>query len=205
MPLLLKDIEGGRNPKNHVLYCRVHPEARILGYITDPIIESDFAKGYHVYHDHAPPGRCTDYPGIVVNNFGKGKTVFLPIPFFKSYMSKRSPYLKEVLRKIIVEELGVSEKIQIEAPLSVEVVLMQDEEGWLLHLIHIQKETNSIYLEGFERKEPIKVKVSPDWEVANAYQCLTGEEIPFKKIGNWTEFIVNSITDHHIVRIQKKL
>jgi len=205
MPLLLKDIEGGKNPENHVLYCRVHPEARILGYITDPIIESDFSKGYHIYHDHAPPGKCTDYPGIVVNNFGKGKTVFLPVPFFKAYRSKRSPFLKEVLRKVIVEELRVSKKIQVEAPVSVEVVLMQDEKGWLLHLIHIQKETNSIYLEMFERKEPIKVRVSPCWKVADIHQCLSGEKIPFKKTGSWIDFMINSIIDHHIVRIQKKL
>lgn len=202
MPLLLKDAEGGeRNPKNHVFYCTPHPGTKVLGYITDPVIESDFEKGYHVYHDHAPPAKCTNYPGIVLNRFGKGKVIFLPVPFFKAYMSKKSPFLKEILRTLIVKELGVSQKIQIEAPVSVKAVLMQDEDGWLLHLIHIQKETDSMYLENFERCDPIRVRVCPGWGVSSVQKCLDGKKICFEAKNQWTEFVLPMIVDHEIIRI----
>ena len=204
MPLLIKDKTGGDNPPNHVLYCRVRPSTKILGFITDPVIESDFPKGYHIYHDHSPPGNCTDYPGIVVNRFGKGEVVFLPIPFFKAYMSDKSPFLRQVFQQLLVRQLGISQKLRVQGPVSVKTVLMQDDDGWLLHLIHIQKETDSIYLDMFERNEPVKIKVCPGWDITNVYQCLSREKIPFEKSGRWTGFTVKSVTGHQIIRIEKK-
>ena len=209
MPLLLKDQDKGDNPPNHVLYCQAHPDTEILGYITDPVIESDFSTGYYIYHKHSPPGACTEYPGIVVNTYGEGKVIFLPVPFFQTFRPAtkpdpgRSPFLKEVLRVLIQEELGASRKIRVEAPASIKMVLMQDEEGWLLHLIHIQKETDSMYLDRFERKGPIRVKVKPAWRISAIYDCLNGERFQLNSQDDWGEFSVPSVVDHRIIRVEK--
>lgn len=203
MPLLIKDEASGRlNPKNHPMHVQPREGARALAWLMDPIIESDFETGYHVYHDHAPPGHRTEHPGIVLNEFGEGQVVYLPVPFLKGYARKAGPDLKALFRALLREVLGVSEKIRIQAPVSVKHSLMQDQDGWLLHLIHAQKETDAMYLDAFERRDPITVRVRPPWEVSGAEDALTGEAFECRAADGWTEFVVGGVEDHRIVRVR---
>lgn len=140
----------------------------------------------------------------MLNTFGKGRVLFLPLPFFKAYRSSRSPWLKELFRQLVVGVLGVSKRIEVEAPVSVKLVLMQDQLGWLLHLIYLQKETDSMYLDASECRGPIRVRVSPGWEVSRVYTCLRGNELSARRDGKWTVFTVPSITIHGVIRIERQ-
>jgi hypothetical protein len=227
MPLLIKDEASGRyNPANHPLCVNPGPSplgppsplthtrhasggrggkrdngVRVLAWLMDPVIESDFETGYHVYHDHAPPGHRTEYPGIALNKFGDGRVIYFPVPFLKGWQRKAAPQLKSLFRALLLEVLEISEKIRIDAPVSVKQSLMQDEEGWLLHLVHAQKETDAMYLDVFERPDPITVRVRPDWDVAGAEDALTREAFECAEADGWTEFVVPGVRDHTIVRI----
>jgi hypothetical protein len=205
MPMLLKDMASGAlNPKNHVLYCNLRDGARALARIMDPIIESDFEGGKYVYHDHAPPATLTDYPGIVENAYGAGRVVYLPVPFFKAWASKNSPFMKETFRTLVGTVHGVSRRIAIEAPGSIKHSLTKDEDGWLLHLIHVQKETDSMYLDSFHRPGPVGVRVKPDWPVGAVRNALSGERLAFSNVEGWTVFSIPWIKDHQIIRIARK-
>lgn len=202
LPLLLKDTASGRmNPANHSLYTRLREGARPLAMLMDPVIESDFEGGRYVYHDHAPPGRCTDHPGIVLHRYGAGQVVYFPIPFLASYRAKSCPFLKGVFRALLNEVLGVPARVRITAPVSVKTALMEDDAGWLLHLIHLQRETDSMYLDRFHRADPITVRVCPGWPVASLTDCLSGEVFAPHVIDGWTEFTVPGVIDHRIVRV----
>ncbi|MFP4250830.1 MAG: alpha-amylase family protein [Armatimonadota bacterium] len=214
MPLLVKDEASGRmNPKNHAMYVEMRgandrpgegartPGARALAWLMDPVIESNFETGYHVYHDHAPPGSRTEYPGIVLKEFGDGRVVYFAAPFFKGFARKAGPHLKSLFRTLLREVLGVSGKIRITAPVSVKQSLMQDEEGWLLHLVHAQKQTDAIYLDSFKRRDPVAVRLRPDWEITRVEDALTGRAIEFREDFGWTEFVAPGVRDHTIVRI----
>ncbi len=204
MPLLIKDsASGALNPKNHALYCTLHEDARVLAYIMDPVIESDFDGGRFVYHDHAPPACATEYPGIVLNHYGEGQVIYLPVPFFKAFASKCSPLLKEVFRALVTGVFGVSTKVAIEGPVSIKHALMQDEHGWLLHLMHLQKETDSMYLDSFHRPGPIGVRVKPGWKVAAVRECLSGDRITHSNVEGWTVFSLSFVKDHAIIRIER--
>lgn len=218
MPLVIKDEASGRmNPRNHPMYVNMHlspqpplrsgePEdgggARALAWLMDPIIESNFDTGYHVYHDHAPPGYRSEYPAIVLNRFGAGRVVYFPVPFLKGFARKADPSLKALFRTLLNEVLGVSAKIRIEAPVSVKHSLMQDRDDWLLHLIHVQKQTDAMYLDAFRRCDPIRVRVRPGWEVAGVEDALSGEALECREVDGWTEFVVDGIEGHRIVRIR---
>ncbi len=205
MPLLIKDTASDRmNPKNHALLCTPHEGTRVLARIMDPVIESDFEGGRYVYHDHAPPAYLTDRPAITLSEFGAGRVVYLPVPFLRGFESKASPFLREVFRILINDVLGVSAKVRIDAPLSVKHALMEDAEGWLLHLIHVQKQTDSMYLDRFHRADPITVRLRPGWPVAGAENALTGEAFPCTEADGWTELTVPGVTDHTIVRIRRE-
>lgn len=202
MPLLIKDEASGRmNPLNHALHTRLQPGAVALAGIVDPPIESDFETGHFVYHDHAPPAYRTDYPGVVLNRVGRGQVIYLPVPFFAGYATKCSPFLKQLFRALMQQVLGVSQRVRIEAPPSVSASVSEDDEGWLIHLVHLQKYTNSMYLDSFHRPDPIAVAINPDWEVKSASECLTGEQYLLKTDGQWTRFTVPGIPDTLIVRI----
>lgn len=202
LPLLLKDPASGRmNPRNRALYCRPHPGAEVLGWLMDPLIESDFEGGRYIYHDHSPPGRRTEYPGIVVNRFGRGRVVYLPSPYFKAYASKHCPYLREVFRALVEDVLGVSQRARVSAPASVHTAFRQDGDGWLLHLVHLQKQTDGMYLDVFHRADPITVRVRPGRPVTSANDCLTGESFAVEEADGWYGFTVPGVTDHSIVRI----
>jgi hypothetical protein len=168
----------------------------------DPIIESNFDTGYHVYHDHAPPGYRSEYPAIVLNTFGDGRVVYFPVPFLKGFARKADPSLKALFRTLLNEVLGVSAKIRIEAPVSVKHSLMQDGDDWLLHLIHVQKQTDAMYLDAFRRCDPIRVRVRPGWEVAAVQDALSGAALECREVDGWTEFVVDGIEGHRIVRIR---
>ncbi len=65
----------------------------------------------------------------------------------------------------------------LQAPSSVRVMVTQDAEGWLLHLIHIQKESDSMYLDDFERIGPMEIRVNPSWPVRAVTECLSGRSL----------------------------
>jgi hypothetical protein len=191
------------NPRNHALYTRPRPGTRVLAYLMDPVIESDFETGHYVYHDHAPPAYGTEYPGIALSSYGAGQVAYLPVPFLKAYGTKRSPFLKELFRCLVTEVLGVSQRVRIAGPVSVKAAVNQDEAGWLVHLIHLQKQTDSMYLDSFFRPDPITVRVNPGWPVQAARECLSGERYELRQEGQWTEFTVPGIRDHLIIRLAR--
>jgi hypothetical protein len=204
MPLLVKDTASGKaNPENHALYCRVRSSAHALAYITDPVMESDFDTGHYIYHDHAPPAYVTDYPGIVLNSYGQGQVAYMTVPFFQGYAAKKCPFLRAVFATIVEDIFGVSAKIRVEAPVSVKVSLQEDDEGWLLHLIHIQKQTDSMYLDGFYRPDPITVRVRPGWPVAAAEECVSGNSYELTTIEVWREVTIAGILDHMVIRFRR--
>lgn len=204
MPLLLKDAASGAlNPRNHVLYTRAREGGRVLAWTMDPVVESDFEGGRFVYHDHAPPAYRTAFPGIMLNRFEAGQVIYLPSPFFKAYATKRSPFLREVFRKLVQQVLGVSQRVHLTGPVSIKHALLEDEDGWLLHLIHAQKQTDSMYLDSFYRPDPITVRVRPGWVVQEAKELLSQEAYEVRQDGEWNEFTVPGIRDHLIIRIKR--
>ncbi|NPV46957.1 MAG: hypothetical protein HPY69_08355 [Armatimonadetes bacterium] len=204
MPLVIKDVASGEmNPANHALYCRPRNGTRVLAWLTDPIIESNFETGYYVYHDHAPPGFGTEYPGLTINTWGQGQVAYFPVPFLAGYGRKRCPFLQALFRKLVAEVLGVSARFRMEAPPSIRSSLMQDDEGWLLHLVHIQQQTDSMYLTGLPCREPVHVRVRPEWPVSAVRDALTGETLEMSQEGQWAAFTVPGVADHTIVRIGK--
>jgi hypothetical protein len=205
LPLVIKDVAGGEtNPANHALYCRPREGTRVLAWLTDPIIESNFETGHYVYHDHSPPGFGTEYPGLTLNACGEGQAAYFPAPFLGGYARKRCPFLKQLFGKLLTDVLGVSARFRMVAPASIKSSLMQDDEGWLLHLIHVQQQTDSMYLTGLPCREPVTVRVRPGWPVAEVRDALGGEALEMSREGEWTAFTVPGVADHTIVRIEKR-
>ena len=205
MPHVIKDTTSGdMSPANHAMYCRLRQGAKALAWLTDPIIESDFETGFYVYHDHAPPGFGTEHPALVLNAVGAGQVAYFPVPFLGGYARKKCPFLRALFHTLLTDVLGVPGKVRVEAPRSIKSALREDEEGWLLHLIHVQKGTDDMYVDAFCRSDPVSVRVKPGWSVAEAVDCLSGEAFVLREADGWQQFAVPGVTDHRIVRIRRE-
>ncbi len=205
LPHVIKDAaSGAMNPAHHALYCRLRPGARALARITDPVLESNFDTGHYVYHDHAPPGRLTDYPGLVLHPYGAGIVAYFPVPFLAGYGRKKCPFLKELFATLVGQFLGPWQRARIDAPRSIKASLRQDRAGWLLHLIHIQKGTDDMYLDAFERSGPVRVWLRPDWPVAAVADALTGMPLASEAHDGGLAFTVPGVRDHTLVRVGRR-
>ncbi|MBI2302105.1 MAG: hypothetical protein HYU66_24645, partial [Armatimonadetes bacterium] len=181
---------------------RPRPGTRAWAALMDPAIESDFDAGRYVYHEHSPPGKWTEYPGITVSDYGAGRVVYLPVPFVKAYASKRCPGLRQVFAGLLEQALGVAPRVRVAGPAALHSALTQDDEGWLLHLIYLQRETESMYLESRGWPGPMEVTVRAPWPVKAVEDCLTGERLD-REGDSVVTFTIPGIREHRIYRLRR--
>jgi hypothetical protein len=194
MPLLLQ---------GNSLKVRRGETTRELAHIINPLTETVTER--HVSHQHAPPGGKSGFPAITLNQFGKGKCVYIAVPIFNAFWEKNHWYLREVFNNVL--SLLVNEKIiEIDGPLSLEVVLSRQRERILLNLLysHAERRTKgTMTVEDIPAVADVKVKLSK--KVISPHKIYT---IPGKNEINWTEskgavsFTVPEFRIHTIVVLE---
>jgi len=202
MPLLMKDADYQLNSLHKPIYCSLRAGAKSVATFTEPIIESDWETGYHIYHDHAPPGTCTDWPAVIINQYGKGMCAFLPFPFLQAYGMQPNPWYRQLILNIL-GYMGVPEKIRYEASPAIQMTATQDADGWLIHLMKIMKETTSMFLDEVTPSGPVSVTVRPPWRVGSVVNAITGEQVVFTGENGTTRFTISGVTNYEIIRICK--
>ncbi|MBN1352807.1 beta-galactosidase trimerization domain-containing protein [candidate division KSB1 bacterium] len=202
MPLLIKDVGYQQNATHKAIYCTPQPDAIVYSRITEPILESDWAKGYHIYHDHAPPGRCTEFPGIVFHRYGAGACVYLPVPILQAYEYQPNPWYRRLITESL-KLLGSPSKIKIDGPSWLRIVATEDESGWYIHLIRIQQETGTMFLEEWHDSSPITCTCRPPWETADVVDGVSGQNIPWQRDGKSVRWTIDGVDCHTIVHIKR--
>ncbi|HNS32635.1 MAG TPA: beta-galactosidase trimerization domain-containing protein [bacterium] len=201
LPMLVKDAGFQQNPYNKAIYCRVRENGAVLAEFTEPVIESDWKKGYHIYHDHAPAGKKTGNPAIILNKFGKGISVFMPFPILQANSFQPNPWYRHLVKSIL-GYMGVPQKIKIDAPVSVSVTATSKGRETLLHLINIQKETNSVFLDSSAISIPVKCSLKTGRKVNSVENAVTKKKIGFKEKEGRVSFTVPGIKTYEIIRIK---
>ena len=202
LPLLVKDVGYQEKSPHKAIYCRLSGGAQALATFTEPIIESDWTNGQHIYHDHAPPGDDTQWPAIIVNRYGSGMCVFLPFPILSTYDFESDPRYRTLIRQL-VSILGAPERLNWDAPISAHVTATQDADGWLVHVINIQKETGSVFLNETPPSGNMTIRVKPDWPVKYVKNAVTGECVGFQTIDGTTCITIPAVGLYEIIRIGK--
>lgn len=204
MPILIKDVGYQKNSPHHAIYCTLRKRAKAIAYFTEPILESNWEKGYHIYHDHSPPGKRTKWPAVIVNKFGKGKCVFFPFPILQAYEVEGNIWLRKLMGNTL-KILGISSKIDIKASPSIEIVLRQDEKGWILNLLNIQKERNSICLNELALSGEVSCCVKPPWEIAKIEYAISKKAIKYSLVNRKGVFKIPNVAIHEVIRINKRM
>jgi hypothetical protein len=202
LPLLIKDVGYQKNSPHRPIYCELAPGARAYATFTEPILESDWAAGRHIYHDHAPPGKRTKWPAVVVNGYGKGTAAFLPFPFVQAHEFQANPWYRSLMRTVL-ELLGAPRAVRIQAPDGVLTVATEGRSGWLLHVINARKETGSILIDDSVAPGPVRFSLRPPWPVSRVSLPLRGKTLPFDLRDGAVELTLESVRDHEIVEIAR--
>ncbi len=200
-PLQVRIAEYQQKAPYHVLYCRPRRGTRVLARFVEPVLEPDWARGQHIYHNQSPPGRRTRWPAVIVNRYGRGVCAFLPFPLLQSY-ERHNIWLRPLLANLL-HVLGVPRRCQVRANPAVEVVLREDARGWLVHLLHTPPLGPARLVNDAAPPGPVHLSLRPPWPVAEVTDALTRRPLPFTRPAGTVAFTVPDFHLHAIVRLRR--
>ncbi len=199
MPILIKDTGYQTNPVHKSLNCNVRGNGEVLASFTDPVLEADWEKGYHIYHDHAPPGKITDKPAIIRNRYGKGESIYFAFPLLQAFAFLPNPWLRNIVGKSL-EFLNVPGRISIEGAVSVKAYLRIRNGKLYLHLINLHREGDSMFLEEVPAPSLIRCIIKGKHPEMMVRSIPGGTALPVHTGAN-TSFEVTCSDIHTIIEI----
>jgi hypothetical protein len=115
-------------------------EAKVVANIVEPLFDPDEEK-YASIHSN-PPGQATDYAGLTINKFGKGKCIYLSSPVFSLQQDAQQTFGMWLFREHSPSMLIVDTN----APECVEITLLKSstENAYLAGFVNYQKELPNV-------------------------------------------------------------
>ncbi len=115
-------------------------EAKVLANIVEPLFDPDEEK-YASIHSN-PPGITTEYAGLSINRFGKGKCVYLSSPVFSLQQDAQQIFGTWIFREFSPSSLVV----ETNAPECVEITLLKSSTGnaYIAGFVNYQKELPNV-------------------------------------------------------------
>ncbi len=176
--------------------------ATTLAGLMEPAVETKVHR--HVYHQHSHPAAATPYPSVVVNAFGKGSCLYIPLPLEAGYWSSGSPWLRNVYLnglRVLNPEPG----IDVRAPLSVEVSIMRQpgQSRVIVHLINVREETAAGSKTFIEDVHPVgEVEISLRLDARSVRLIPEGTELAVSRSSGRISFVVPPFGLHTAVAIE---
>ncbi len=161
------------------IMAEVKKDVKVLGKIVLPYTDPKDTNRYASIHSN-PPGINTDYPAVVLNQFGKGKVIYVSGDLENSDLHRK---IFINLIKLLVNSFS----FEANAPQSVEITAFhqEDKRRFIINLINFQKELPNIPVDGIE------VKMRLDKKSAQRLVMLPEEkELDYKIKNDYAEFTV---------------
>ncbi len=156
---------------------------------------------------HGPPEKCyftekdvTDFPGIIANEFGNGKTVFIPWLIGAQYEWKGNNGQRALFNAALNSLLKIQSTLSTDASPLIEVTHLGNRNGafeWI-GMINHSGQIGNIF------REPIPIyntnmKLKPVKPVKNIYMMRSQEPLRFKESEGWIEFTVPKLVDYEMI------
>lgn len=115
--------------------------AKVLGKVAEPMFPAHDKEKYTSIHSN-PPSVLTEYAGLTINEYGKGKCIYL----YSSVMSMTQDAQQNFAANLLREYIPSSIVLDTNAPEAVEITLLKStkKEAWLLCFVNYQKELPNI-------------------------------------------------------------
>jgi len=155
--------------------------AKVLATLTLPYTDPKDPSRFASIHSN-PPGIPTDYPSIVLNEYGKGRTLYVATDLEAVKSESHSIIFTNLIKLLSSKPFS----FEADAPKSVEITLFhqEDKKRYLINLLNFQKELPNIPVEG------IKVRVRLDKKEPQRLIKLPEEkELTYEVKKDYAEFI----------------
>jgi hypothetical protein len=151
-------------------------------------------KSYYTKDD------ITDFPGLIRNNFGKGKSVFIPWQLGAQYYSKGHYMHRELFVSAIYNLLNVEKTVVTNASPLIELSHLVNRNG-AFEWFGMINQSGQI---GGSLREPvpmqqISIRFRPQKPVKEMRMMNAGTVLNFKQSGGWVECTVPQISDFEML------
>ena len=162
----------------------------VLGTITLPYTKPDEIKFASIHSN--PPGIKTDYPAVTINNYGKGKVIWLSVPLEgKVVWNNPAGWDYTEYTSIILNLLQFAKKetysFTSDAPTNVELTLFKNDGYYTVNASLLTDEPRAFKLSAFTvsvktEKAPERVVLLPDeteveWSYNNGYVTFKTQDL----------------------------
>jgi hypothetical protein len=142
----------------------------------------------------------TDFPGVISNVYGKGKSVYIPWLIGSQYLHKGNYSHRTLFVSCLHNLLKVERSIQTDASPLIEITHQANRNGafeWIGMINHSGQIGNSY-------RDPIvihntSIRFKPLKQIKEIKLMRSGEELKFKQSNGWVEFIVPQVDDFEMV------
>jgi hypothetical protein len=156
---------------------------------------------------HGPPEKCfftdadvTDYPGIIANDFGKGKAVFIPWQIGSQYSWKGNNGQRAVFMAAMKNLLKIDNQLETDASPLIEMTHLANRKGafeWIGMINH-----SGQIGDAFREPVPIyntTIRFKPLKPVKKISLMRSGKGLKFKENGGWVECVVPDVDDFEML------
>ncbi|MEI7634412.1 MAG: hypothetical protein WCK47_09060 [bacterium] len=172
----------GIDPRHYILQMgQAHrvkaTTARVCGDVLDSFHRKHYPGRFYSHNIHPPHRRLAD--AVCVNDYGKGKVVYLPHTTDGSYADiYEIPEHRKLLNNV-VRYFGYEPGVVIaDAPLNMEAVILRDGARILVHLLLFNSMRQSVTLPGLN--QPIKPSVR--MEQPAIFRAKIKVNVPFRSV-----------------------
>ncbi len=156
---------------------------------------------------HEPPEQCyikednvTDSPGLIVTQFGQGKSVFIPWHIGSQYNWKGNNGQRALFLACLKNVLQVESQLETDCSPLIEITRMSNRNNafeWVGMINH-----SGQLGDGFREPAPLfnsTIKFKLPKPVKLVYLVKSGENIEFKKDGDWVECAVPQLNHFEMI------
>lgn len=178
------------------------------GLLCEPGEETEGMLGFIPPAMIGPPEKCyytevTEIPGLIYNEYGKGKTAFLPFRVGSLYHNTRHYGHAELVRCALAELLDFNGNLLTDASPLIEISRQVSPAGefeWYGLLNHAGQLGNAFH-EPFPVYD-IKFKFLPEKKVKSVKSLQNGQRIHYIEKEGWVEVTIPELTSFDIVLVE---
>ncbi len=176
--------------------------ARKWATLVEPLFEATLDR--HVYHQHAHPARRSEYPAMILNQTGRGQSLYIAPGIFSSYIHTGSPWLRQIFLNALSQVHPKPCVLVADAP-SLHVTLMKQGDRYILHLVNLSDARFDVSKSFMTRMIPIRdAKVRLQLEAERIFAAPDQAPLEFSRTGEGVEFVVPRIDVHKVIVVETR-
>ncbi|MHB9071399.1 MAG: beta-galactosidase trimerization domain-containing protein [Sedimentisphaerales bacterium] len=151
--------------------------AEAMGNVAEPIFDPDDFEHFAAYHSN-PPGHVSQYAGITINSYGKGKCIYLYSSIFAVQQESQQTFAKAILKEYATSDLFIDSN----APPCVEITMLKSTTAntMLLCFVNFQNESPNVPIHNIK----ITFQLPKEFELHSFTQIGTSQKMHYAKQNN---------------------